>query len=106
MREYNTIEEALEELRQGRMILVTDDPDRENEGDLICAAEFATTENVNFMATHGKGLICMPMSEELGKKLMLPQMVSDNTDNLDSLHQQMCYVLPPLLPQAFGRHIR
>ena len=81
MRAYNTIEEALEELRQGRMILVTDDPDRENEGDLICAAEFATTENVNFMATHGKGLICMPMSEELGKKLMLPQMVSDNTDN-------------------------
>ena len=81
MREYNTIEEALEELRQGRMILVTDDPDRENEGDLICEAEFATTENVNFMATHGKGLICMPMSEELGKKLMLPQMVSDNTDN-------------------------
>lgn len=81
MREYNTIEEALEELRQGRMILVTDDPDRENEGDLICAAEFATTENVNFMATHGKGLICMPMSEELGKKLMLPQMVSENTDN-------------------------
>lgn len=81
MREYNTIEEALEELHQGRMILVTDDPDRENEGDLICAAEFATTENVNFMATHGKGLICMPMSEELGKKLMLPQMVSDNTDN-------------------------
>lgn len=81
MRAYNTIEEALEELRQGRMILVTDDPDRENEGDLICAAEFATTENVNFMATHGKGLICMPMSEKLGKKLMLPQMVSDNTDN-------------------------
>lgn len=81
MRTYNTIEEALEELRQGRMILVTDDPDRENEGDLICAAEFATTENVNFMATHGKGLICMPMNEELGKKLMLPQMVSDNTDN-------------------------
>ena len=81
MRAYNTIEEALEELRQGRMILVTDDPDRENEGDLICAAEFATTENVNLMATHGKGLICMPMSEELGKKLMLPQMVSDNTDN-------------------------
>lgn len=81
MHEYNTIEEALEELRQGRMILVTDDPDRENEGDLICAAEFATTENVNFMATNGKGLICMPMSEELGKKLMLPQMVSDNTDN-------------------------
>ena len=61
MFQYNTIEEALEDLRQGRMILCTDDPDRENEGDLICAAEFATTENVNFMATHAKGLICMPM---------------------------------------------
>lgn len=81
MREYNTIEEALEELRQGRMILVTDDPERENEGDLICAAQFATTENVNFMATHAKGLICMPMDEDLGKKLMLPQMVTENTDN-------------------------
>ena len=61
---YSTIEEALEELRQGKIILVTDDPDRENEGDFICAAEFATTENINFMATHGKGLICMPMSAE------------------------------------------
>ena len=81
MRAYNTIEEALEELRQGRMILVTDDPDTENEVDIISEEEFSTTENVNFMATHGKGLICMPMSEELGKKLMLPQMVSDNTDN-------------------------
>ena len=53
---YNTIEEALDDLRAGKMILVTDDPDRENEGDLICAAEFATTANINFMATHGKGL--------------------------------------------------
>ena len=79
--QYATIEEALEELRAGRMILCTDDPDRENEGDLICAAEFGTTENINFMATHGKGLICMPMSEELGKKLGLSQMVSENTDN-------------------------
>ena len=60
---FNTIPEALEDLRQGKIILVTDDPERENEGDFICAAEFATTENVNFMATHGKGLICMPMSE-------------------------------------------
>ena len=78
---YNTIEEALEELRQGRLILVTDDPDRENEGDLICAAQFATTENVNFMATHGKGLICMPMSAAYIQKLQFPQMVSHNTDN-------------------------
>ena len=81
MFQYNTIEEALEDLRQGKMILCTDDPDRENEGDLICAAEFATTENVNFMATHGKGLICMPMSYEYVKKLQFPQMVTRNTDN-------------------------
>ena len=60
---FNTIPEALQDLKQGKIILVTDDPDRENEGDFICAAEFATTENINFMATHGKGLICMPMSE-------------------------------------------
>lgn len=78
---YSTIEEALEELRQGKIILVTDDPDRENEGDFICAAEFATTENINFMATHGKGLICMPMSAEFVEKLKIPQMVADNTDN-------------------------
>ncbi|WMI80860.1 bifunctional 3,4-dihydroxy-2-butanone-4-phosphate synthase/GTP cyclohydrolase II [Anaerotignum sp. MB30-C6] len=78
---YHTIEEALEDLRQGKIILVTDDPDRENEGDFICAAEFATQDNVNFMAKYGKGLICMPMSEELGQKLGLQQMVSENTDN-------------------------
>lgn len=81
MFEFNTVEEALEDLRQGKLILVTDDEDRENEGDLICAAEFATTENVNFMAAHAKGLICMPMSKEFIKKLKLPQMVDDNTDN-------------------------
>ena len=78
---YNTIDEALEALRQGQIILVTDDDDRENEGDFICAAEFATTENINFMATHGKGLICMPMSAEYVQKLQIPQMVSHNTDN-------------------------
>jgi 3,4-dihydroxy 2-butanone 4-phosphate synthase/GTP cyclohydrolase II len=81
MFQYNNIEEALNELRQGKIVLVTDDENRENEGDFICAAEFATTENVNFMAIHGKGLICMPMSAELCKKLKLPQMVSDNNDN-------------------------
>jgi len=81
MFKFNTVEEALEALRQGKIILVTDDEDRENEGDMICAAEFATTENVNFMATHAKGLICMPMSEDYCKKLGLPQMVADNTDN-------------------------
>lgn len=81
MFEFNTIEEALEDLRQGKIILCTDDPDRENEGDFICAAEFATTENVNFMAKYAKGLICMPMSIELCQKLMFPQMVTTNTDN-------------------------
>ncbi|CEM63243.1 bifunctional 3,4-dihydroxy-2-butanone-4-phosphate synthase/GTP cyclohydrolase II [Treponema phagedenis] len=81
MFEFNTVEESLDELRKGKIILVTDDPDRENEGDFICAAEFATTENINFMATHGKGLICMPMSEALVHKLQIPQMVRHNTDN-------------------------
>ena len=78
---FNTIPEALEDLRQGKIILVTDDPERENEGDFICAAEFATTENVNFMATHGKGLICMPMDDSYVEKLNLPQMCITNTDN-------------------------
>lgn len=81
MFEFSKIEEALEDLRLGKIILVTDDEDRENEGDFICAAEFATTSNVNFMAVHGKGLICMPMSAELCQKLQFPQMVSDNRDN-------------------------
>ena len=78
---FNTIEEAIEDLRNGKMIIVIDDPDRENEGDLICAAEFATVENVNFMASYAKGLICMPMSKELTHKLKLNQMVAENTDN-------------------------
>lgn len=81
MFEFSTVEDALEDLRQGKIILVTDDENRENEGDFICAAEFATTENVNFMAKYGKGLICMPMSEALCEKLQLPQMVGRNTDN-------------------------
>ncbi len=78
---FDTIEDALTELRKGRIILVTDNAERENEGDFICAAEFATTENINFMATHGKGLICMPMSEEYVRRLQIPQMVRQNTDN-------------------------
>lgn len=81
MFQFNKIEEALEALRQGKIIVVTDNEDRENEGDLICAAEFATTENVNFMAVQAKGLICMPMSQALVSKLSLSQMVTNNTDN-------------------------
>ena len=78
---FNTIEEALEALRAGKVILVTDDPDRENEGDFICAAEFATPENVNLMASFAKGLICMPMSKAIADKFNLQQMVAENTDN-------------------------
>ena len=78
---FCTVEEALDELRAGRIIISIDDPDRENEGDMICAAEFATTENVNFMAKYAKGLICTPMSEEIAASLGLEQMVKVNTDN-------------------------
>ena len=80
-RKVGTVEEALEAIRRGKVVLVIDDPDRENEGDLICAAEFATQENVNLMASEAKGLICMPMSGELCDKLELEQMVTNNTDN-------------------------
>lgn len=79
--EFSTIEEAVADLRAGKMIIAIDDPDRENEGDLICAAEHATLENVNFMASFAKGLICMPMSRELTAQLGLEQMVTNNTDN-------------------------
>ncbi|MBE6024344.1 MAG: bifunctional 3,4-dihydroxy-2-butanone-4-phosphate synthase/GTP cyclohydrolase II [Cellulosilyticum sp.] len=78
---YSSIPEALEALRNGEIIVVTDDENRENEGDLICAAEFATPKNLNFMATYGKGLICMPMSAELAQKLELAPMVENNTDH-------------------------
>ncbi len=81
MFQYNSVEEALDALRKGKIILVTDDEGRENEGDFICAAQFATTENINFMATHGKGLICMPMSGEICERLKFPQMVTENLDN-------------------------
>ena len=78
---FNSIEEALAELRAGKVIMCVDDPDRENEGDFICAAEFATTENVNLMAVWARGLICTPMSIEVANRLALPPMVSENTDN-------------------------
>lgn len=79
--EFSSIEEILEDIRAGKNIVMIDDEDRENEGDVICAAEFATTENVNFMAAHARGLICMPMSREYTEKLGLEQMCSVNTDN-------------------------
>jgi 3,4-dihydroxy 2-butanone 4-phosphate synthase / GTP cyclohydrolase II len=76
---FATVEEALDELRAGRMIVILDDEDRENEGDLACAAEFVTPEIVNFMATHGRGLICLPMTGERLDELQIPPMVQDNT---------------------------
>ena len=78
---FDTVEDCLGALRRGEIVLVTDDADRENEGDCICAAQFATLDNVNFMATHARGLICMPMSRQWCQKLDLPQMVVQNTDN-------------------------
>ncbi|SKB96741.1 3,4-dihydroxy 2-butanone 4-phosphate synthase / GTP cyclohydrolase II [Lachnospiraceae bacterium] len=80
-RKFNTIEEAIRDLKAGKLVLVTDDPDRENEGDFICAGEFATKENINFMAVYGKGLICTPMSAEIAMAKGLPPMTAENTDN-------------------------
>lgn len=80
-KEFHTIPEALEALRQGKIIMCTDDPERENEGDFICAAQFATTENINFMAKYGRGLICTPMSAAIANRLNLSQMLAENTDN-------------------------
>ena len=80
-REFDRVEDCLAALARGEIVVVTDDEDRENEGDCICAARFATTANVNFMATYAKGLICMPMSAEWCHRLDLHQMVETNTDN-------------------------
>ena len=79
--ELNSIEEVVEDLKKGKCVVIMDDENRENEGDVICAAEFATTENVNFMASYARGLICMPMALEYTDKLHLPQMCITNTDN-------------------------
>ena len=78
---YNTIEEALEDLKAGKIILVTDDPDRENEGDMICAAEFATQENINFMAKPCQGFDLYPMSKELATNWDWRRWYPENTDN-------------------------
>lgn len=81
MYKFNHIEEAIEDIRDGKIVVVIDDEDRENEGDLLMAAEKVTPEAINFMATYGRGLICMPLTEEYLKRLHIPQMVKDNTDN-------------------------
>lgn len=79
--EFNSIEEIAADLAAGKPVVMLDNEDRENEGDVICAAEFATTENVNFMAKWARGLICMPMDASFADKLNLPQMCITNTDN-------------------------
>lgn len=81
MFKFNTIEEALEDIKEGKIVIVVDDEDRENEGDLLMAAESVTPEAINFMATYGRGLICMPIDEEKAKVLNLHSMVENNTDN-------------------------
>jgi len=79
---FNTVEEAIEDIRQGRMVVVVDDENRENEGDLLMAAEKATPEAINFMASFGKGMICVPMTEARAKELSLPLMVEQNTESM------------------------
>ena len=78
---FATIEEAVEDIRNGKMVVVVDDPERENEGDLVVAAQFATPEVVNFMATHARGLICMPLTLERCQALGLPQMTEHNNES-------------------------
>ncbi len=82
--QLNTIQEAIEDIRQGKMIIVVDDEDRENEGDFLAAAEKVTPEMINFMATHGRGLICVPLTESRCKELELRAMVSNNTDHMET----------------------
>ena len=81
---FNTIEEALEDFKSGKPLIVADDEDRENEGDLIISAEFATPEFINFMARECRGLICLAISSEIAEKLELPQMVSKNTESMQT----------------------
>lgn len=81
MFKFNSIEEAIEDIREGKIVVVIDDPDRENEGDLLMAAEKVTGEAINFMAKYGRGLICMPIEEKRAKELNIGPMVSNNTDN-------------------------
>lgn len=81
MYKFNSIDEAIEEIKAGKMIIVVDDPERENEGDLVMAAEKVTGDDINFMAKYGRGLICMPIDEQRAKELEIHPMVEDNTDN-------------------------
>ncbi|MFL2636585.1 MAG: 3,4-dihydroxy-2-butanone-4-phosphate synthase, partial [Flavobacteriaceae bacterium] len=80
----DNISEAINDIKNGKVIIVVDDENRENEGDFVCAADAVTTEIVNFMAKHGRGLICTPITEKISKKLNLFPMVTNNTDPMDT----------------------
>ena len=106
----NTIDEAIEEIKNGKVIIVVDDEDRENEGDFICAAETITPAIVNFMATHGRGLICVPLIEDRCEELGLEMMVGKNTASilprvlpLGEKYDQAVQALPALFPDRL-RH--
>ena len=94
--QLDTIESAIEDIKQGKLVIVVDDEDRENEGDFICAAELVTSEMINFMATHGRGLICTPITSERAKELDLNMMVSSNT----ALHETAFTVSIDLVGQG------
>ena len=82
--QLDSIAEAIEDIRNGKVIIVVDDEDRENEGDFVAAAEKVTPEMINFMAMHGRGLICVPITEERSKELQLGMMVNNNTDPMET----------------------
>ena len=81
---FNTIEEAIEDLRQGKPVVMADDEDRENEGDLICSAQFVTPELINFITKECRGLVCLAISSEIAEQLELPQMVEKNTESMQT----------------------
>ena len=93
---FNTVEEAIEAIKNGKMVLVTDDEDRENEGDLIMAAQFCTGDDVNFMAKYARGLICMPADPQIMDKLQFGAMVANNTDNHETAFRFLSTMLTPL----------
>ena len=82
--QFSTIEEAIEDFRVGKPLIVADDEDRENEGDLICSAEFVTPELINFITKECRGLVCLAISQEIADKLELPQMVQKNTESMQT----------------------
>ena len=92
MKEFNSVEEVIEAVRGGKIVVVMDDEDRENEGDVICAAEFATPENVNFMASYAKGLICMPMHVDYvddNFQSVIPKVPKSQIDTLECTLEEL-----------------